>query len=197
MPKSDAAGSKNTPDQKTKRMKSTAVSPTASAVRNRREPVDLGRALVEAYLTNERINQVLIDSLDPKIWRAQPPCSKRRNIATTFAHLHNVRCMRLAMSFRNEKPLAKLDRAEVTPDEAKEALAKSAGAIVRLIEHSIQSGGHVPDFRPDVVALVCSAITHDAHHRGQICHWANQLGSPLTPEQALQMWEWDKRWKEI
>ena len=22
-------------------------------------------------------------------------------------------------------------------------------------------------------------------------------GAPLTPEQGLQMWEWDKRWKEI
>jgi uncharacterized damage-inducible protein DinB len=197
MPKRDAASGKISTDQGTKGKKSSATRPITGAVRNRREPVDLGRALVEAYLTNERINQVLIASLDPKIWRAQPPCSKRRNIATTFAHMHNVRCMRLAMSLRGEKPPAKLDRAEVTPDEAKDALAKSAAAMVRLIEHSIEAGGHVPDLRPDVVALVCAAITHDAHHRGQICHWAKQLGSPLTPEQALQMWEWDKRWKEV
>jgi uncharacterized damage-inducible protein DinB len=152
---------------------------------------------VEAYLTNERSNQVLIDCLDPKIWRAQPPCSKRRNIATTFCHMHNVRCMRLAMSICGEKLPEKLDRAEVTIDAAKEALTKSAAAMVRLIEQSLAAGGHVPDFRPDVVALVCGAITHDAHHRGQICHWAKQLGAPLTPEQSLQMWEWDKRWKEV
>jgi hypothetical protein len=56
--------------------------------RNRKEPVDLGQALVEAFLTNERINQVLLGLLDPKIWRLNPPCSKRRNIATTFAHIH-------------------------------------------------------------------------------------------------------------
>jgi hypothetical protein len=31
----------------------------APANRDRRQPVDLGRALVEAFLTNERINQVL------------------------------------------------------------------------------------------------------------------------------------------
>ncbi len=197
MPKSDAASSKKAPGHGTKGTKPTATRSTNTAVRNRREPVDLGRALVEAYLTNERINQVLIDFLDPDIWRAQPPCSKRRNIATTFAHMHNVRCMRLAMSARDEKPPAKLDRAAVTPDEAREALTTSAAAMVRLIEHSIAGGGHVPDLRPDVVALVCGAITHDAHHRGQICHWANQLGSPLTPEQSLQMWEWDKRWKEV
>ncbi|MGO9466707.1 MAG: DinB family protein [Isosphaeraceae bacterium] len=197
MPKSDALSGKNARRHEKTATKSTATPPTHTGARNRREPIDLGRALVEAYLTNERINQVLIDSLDPKIWRAQPACSKRRNIATTFAHMHNVRCMRLAMSVRDEKPPGKLDRAEVTPSEAKEALATSAAAMVRLIEHSIEAGGHVPDLRPDVVALVCAAITHDAHHRGQICHWANQLGAPLTPEQALRMWEWDKRWKEV
>lgn len=31
----------------------------------------------------------------------------------------------------------------------------------------------------------------------EICHWASQLGRPLTPEQGLLMWEWDKRWKEV
>ena len=90
-----------------------------------------------------------------------------------------------------------LDRALVTVAEAKEALGQSARPMVCLIERSLASGGHVPDWRPDVVGLVCGAITHDAHHRGQICHWASQLGAPLAPEQQLQMWEWDKRWKEI
>jgi uncharacterized damage-inducible protein DinB len=173
------------------------ASPGASTHRDRRQPVDLGRALVEAFQTNERINQVLLDALSPEAWRAQPPCSKRRNIATTFAHMHNVRCMRLKMPARQEKPPSKLDRAEVTQAEAKDALAQSARAMVRLIESSLAGGGHVPDCRPDVVALVCGAITHDAHHRGQICHWASQLGVPLTPEQQLQMWEWDKRWREV
>jgi uncharacterized damage-inducible protein DinB len=171
--------------------------PGATGKRNKRQPVDLGRALIEAFLTNERINQVLIDLLSSEVWRAQPPCTKRRNIATTFAHMHNVRCMRLKMSAPDLEPPAKLDRAQVTVAEAKEALGQSARAMVQLIERSLARGGHVPDFRPDVVALVCGAITHDAHHRGQICHWASQLGKPLTPEQQLQMWEWDKRWKEI
>ena len=168
-----------------------------SANRDRQQPVDLGHALSEAFLTNERIYQVLLDSLSPDVWRAQPPCAKRRNIATTFAHMHNVRCMRLKASARDEEPPARLDRAEVTVAEAKESLGQSARAMVRLIERSLAAGGHVPDCRPDVVALVCQAITHDAHHRGQICHWASQLGAPLTAEQQLLMWEWDKRWREV
>jgi uncharacterized damage-inducible protein DinB len=181
-----------------KQRTANAIAPRrAAANRDRRQPVDLGRALVEAFLTNERINQVLLDSLSPRVWRARPPCSKRRNIATTFAHMHNVRCMRLKMSAGNEEPPARLDRAEVTVAEAKKALGQSARALVRLIERSLAGGGHVPDCRPDVVALVCVAVTHDAHHRGQICHWASQLGAPLTSEQQLCMWEWDKRWREV
>jgi uncharacterized damage-inducible protein DinB len=105
--------------------------------------------------------------------------------------------MRLKMSARGKEPPAKLDRAEVTPAEAKKALEQGATAMVFLIEQSLANGGNAPDCQPDVVALVCSAITHDAHHRGQICHWASQLGAPLTSEQQLKMWEWDKRWREI
>src|SRR5262245_21391979 len=181
-----------------KKTSASASTPRRNAVnRNRRQPVELGRALVEAFLTNERVNQVLLASLSPEVWRAQPPCSKRRTIATTFAHMHNVRCMRLKMSDRDEEPPARLDRALVTVAKAKEALRQSARAMVRLLERSLAAGGHVPDCRPDVVALVCAAVSHDSHHRGQICHWASQLGSPLTSEQQLRMWEWDKRWREV
>ena len=73
------------------RKQQTTSGARAGPSRERKQPVDLGRALVEAFLTNERINQMLLDLLDPKIWRAQPPSSKRRNIATSFAHIHNVR----------------------------------------------------------------------------------------------------------
>ena len=69
-----------------------------------------GRALVDAFLTNERINQVLLEILSPEVWRAQPPCVKRRNIATTFAHMHNVRCMRLKMSASDDELPPKLER---------------------------------------------------------------------------------------
>ena len=197
MAKNTNSAGKDVPGGARKRKEAASIAPAQTAGRSRGEAVELGKALVEAFLTNERINQVLLDLLKPEVWRAQPPCAKRRNIATTFAHMHNVRCMRLKMCARDEEPPPKLERGEVTVPEAKEALGQSARAMVHLIEQALASGGHVPDFRPDVVALVCSAITHDAHHRGQICHWASQLGAPLPPDQQLQMWEWDKRWKDI
>lgn len=152
---------------------------------SRRAPIDLGRALISAFLTSERMNQVLLDAVDPKIWREDPPCSKRRNIATSFAHIHNVRSMRIGMA-KGKKP-AKLDRSDVTPAQARTALSESAKALVNLIEHSLQQGGYVPVYH-DVVTLVCGEIIHEAHHRGQIAHWARALGTPLTTEQQLKLW---------
>lgn len=189
--KANPAARKSTPAEK--RLKSDA----RRIARDRQQPVDLGRALVEAFLANERINQVLLDALDPKVWDDEPACSKRKSIATSFAHMHNVRRMRLIMSAKGEMPPIKLDRARITPDDARAALADSARAMVRLIESSLADGGHVHDYRPDVVALVAQAIAHEAHHRGQICHWARELGAPITPKQQLELWEWDKRWKEV
>jgi uncharacterized damage-inducible protein DinB len=45
----------------------------------------------EIFLVNDRINQVLIEHLDPAAWTARPP-GNVRNIAAIFTHMHNVRC---------------------------------------------------------------------------------------------------------
>jgi uncharacterized damage-inducible protein DinB len=69
--------------------------------------------------------------------------------------------------------------------------------MVDLVRRSLEADGHVPDWKPDVVALVCSAINHEAHHRGQIAHWARELGAPLSHEQQLALWQWNEVWKEV
>ena len=157
-------------------------------------PFDPARALVEAFLTNERINQVLVDLIDPSVWRLTPPCSQRRNIATTFSHMHNVRCM-YVRSTGSKTPLTNLERTTVTPDEARKALAASALAVAQVIESAFENGGKVRGVPVDAAGFVCSAITHEAHHRGQICHWARELGAPI--QNQFQLWEWHKRQREI
>ncbi len=175
----------------------TAAAPAATGARAARPPLDLGRSLVEAFLTSERVNQVLLELLDPAVWRTFPPCSPRRNVATTFAHIHNVRCMRLAASGDRDAVPARLDRAEVTLDAARAALTASAAATARLIAAALANGGRLRGFPPGVVVMVAVAIAHESHHRGQVCHWARELGKPLTAEGQLLLWEWDKRWKEV
>src|SRR5687768_1789998 len=147
--------------------KATPAVAAPAGSRSTREPVDLSRALLNAWRVNERINQELLSLIAPHIWRAFPTSSKRRNIATTFAHIHNVRCMRIKMSHTEVAVPERLDRAEVSAEEARKALAISADAMARLIELGLAAGGHVPNYKPDVVAMVCGAMVHEAHHRGQ------------------------------
>ncbi|HEX9270854.1 MAG TPA: damage-inducible protein DinB, partial [Candidatus Binatia bacterium] len=47
----------------------------------------LGQAAVQIFAANDRINQILIEHLDPAAWRAKPPGkNKVRTIAAIFTH---------------------------------------------------------------------------------------------------------------
>lgn len=161
-------------------------------------PIDLGRALVECWQTHERLNQFLLERLEPSIWQAKPPGGKGRTIAAIASHMHNVRHMWLVVSGKGlalEIP-EKVERGALTLPQARKALAASARSIQAVIEHALANGGHVRDFKPDVVGFVGYAIAHEAHHRGQICALARELGHALPPEAAFGMWDWKKRWGE-
>lgn len=167
--------------------------------RTAESPIDLGRAIVEAFLTNERMNQFLLEHLDERVWDAPPPLVKKgagRTIAAIVAHVHNVRHMWLVVSARDLEIPAKLDRKSVTPREAARALSGSAEAMKALFERSIESGGRVREFKPDVAGFLGYVVSHEAHHRGQICLLARQLGHPLPMEANFGLWDWAKRWKE-
>src|ERR1700689_5423819 len=74
-------------------------------------------ALLNAFNTNNRINQYLIDHLPPAAWKAKPPEGKGRTIAAIVAHMHNVRVMWLKATKAADIP-EQLDRATVTPSQA-------------------------------------------------------------------------------
>ena len=161
------------------------------------KPIALDEALVEAFAVNERMNQFLLENLDEDAWRAEPPGGKGRTIAAIVAHIHNVRHMWLSVSAKGSAIPEKLDRYTVTPAQARRALAKSGEAMRRFLEASLSAGGRVKDFPPGVVGFFAYAISHDAHHRGQICLLARQAGFPLPNEATYGMWDWSKRQKEI
>ncbi|MGC2194809.1 MAG: DinB family protein [Terriglobales bacterium] len=39
-------------------------------------------------------------------------------------------------------------------------------------------------------------LSHEAHHRGQVCMLAHQLGFPLPIEVTSGLWNWERLWKE-
>jgi uncharacterized damage-inducible protein DinB len=159
-----------------------------------REPLDFGKALLEAWATNAEVTRYLLEHLDGKIWGARPPAGKGRTIASAFAHIHNVRRMLLVMARATKVP-PKLDRFRVTREEARAGLDKSAEGISRVLEAALSTGGHVRGINRDAASFLTASVVHEAHVRGQICMAARALGHPLSQEEHLEMWEWEKRRK--
>jgi hypothetical protein len=55
----------------------------------------LGQVASKMFAANDRINQLLIENLDPTLWTAKLPAkagTQIRTIAAIFTHMHNVRC---------------------------------------------------------------------------------------------------------
>lgn len=169
-------------------------------------PGDFAKEMVQAYALNERMNQLLLEHLDPRAWGAKPSGKGARTIAGIFAHVHNVRCKWLRLSAPHLKIPARLDRTRSTQKEAASALAESAARCCDMMSDALSgSSGRVPSFvrdgwsrpwRPG--AAMCSyMISHEAHHRGQVCILAHQLGFPLPVQAGAGMWNWEKLGKDL
>jgi uncharacterized damage-inducible protein DinB len=165
---------------------------------------ELGRAAVQIFAANDRINQIVIGHLESAAWTAKPP-GNTRTIAAIFTHVHNVRCKWVRLTAPHLEVPAQLDRAHCTPQQARAGLAKSAARCAEMLEEALSgSQGRIKKFHRDGWArpwpagpeMLCYMISHEAHHRGQVCMLAHQLGFPLPKEIAYGMWNWEKLWKE-
>ena len=165
-------------------------------------PLDIRQALVENFAANEAMNQIVLAQLQPSVWRARPP-GKVRTIAAICSHVQNIRRKWLRLSAPHLGLPRMLDRTRCTVKEVKMALGASGEAIQRMIEESISPDGTpVRTFQrdnwgqtwPAGVAMVHYMVCHEAHHRGQICMLAHQLGFPLKA--AYTMYNWERIWKE-
>jgi uncharacterized damage-inducible protein DinB len=149
-------------------------------------------ALLNAFNTNNRINQYLVENLPSAAWNMKPADGKGRTIAAIVAHMHNVRVMWLKAAKAEEIP-EQLDRTQVTAAQAIRSFENSCQALIVVIRRALESNGRVRNFRPDVAGFLGYLIAHDAHHRGQIAMLARQLGHPLPQKAMFGMWEWGSR----
>jgi uncharacterized damage-inducible protein DinB len=166
---------------------------------------DLWQALIETYVVNDRMNQLVLGNLDPRAWRAKPPGRNARTIAAIFAHMHNIRRKWLRLSAPHLKLPAQLDRTRCTERQARIALAESARRCSEMLAEALgRPEGRVKQFCrdgwarpwPAGAAMFAYIVVHDAHHRGQVCMLAHQLGFPLPLKVAYGMWIWEKLWKD-
>jgi uncharacterized damage-inducible protein DinB len=163
----------------------------------------LGPAAVQIFAANDRINQLLIEYLDPTAWRAKPP-DKARSIAAIFTHMHNVRSKWVRLTAPHLKVPPQLGRARCTPQQARAGLTESAARCAEMLAEALGGSARIEKFRRDGWAapwpvgleMLCYMLSHEAHHRGQVCMLAHQLGFPLPNEVAYGIWNWEKLWKQ-
>ena len=174
------------------------------ATRPPKVQTQLGRAAVRIFAANDRMNQLLIERLDPAVWGAKPP-GKVRTIAAIFTHMHNVRTKWIRLTAPHLEVPSQLNRVHCTPQQARAGLAQSAARCSEMLAEALGGdGGRVEKFHRDGWAkpwpvgleMLCYMISHEAHHRGQVCMLAHQLGFPLPNEVMSGIWNWEKLWKE-
>jgi len=154
---------------------------------------DLSGALLDAWATNNRINEYLLRNLPPEAWRAAPPGGRGRNPAAIAAHMHNVRLMWLKAADKSAELPAKLEGDGFGPEEAVASLEASWRALESVLRTALESGGAVKGFKPDAAGFAAYLLAHDAHHRGQITLLARLSGHPVSRSVNFGMWEWGTR----
>lgn len=165
--------------------------------------------LLETYAINDAMNQLLLSHLDQRVWRAAPPGKKGsgRTIAAIFAHLHNCRRVWLKGSAPHLKCPPPLDPHRCTKRQAAGAHKRSAAQCLRMLADALSgsperrvtkfSRGSWTRTWPAGAAMFCYMFSHEAHHRGQICMLAHQLGFRLPVKAWAGIWWWDKLWKQV
>jgi uncharacterized damage-inducible protein DinB len=163
----------------------------------------MGQIAARIFAANQQMNQLLIEALNPAAWKAKPPGGVR-TIAAIFTHMHNVRCKWVRLTASHLTVPALLNRAHCTPDEARAGLAESGSRCVEMLTHALGGDSPVTEFLRDSLAqpwpvgpeMLCYMVAHEAHHRGQVCMLAHQLGFPLAGKVTSAMWNWERLWRD-
>ena len=164
--------------------------------------------LVETFAASGAMNQLLLEDLDPRAWRAKLPGTKPggRTIAAIFVHLHNCRLTWLRNSAPHLKCPVPLDPDRATIKQAAAAHKKSTAQCVLMLQDALSAspnrrvtkfsrGSWAPTW-PAGGAMYAYMFSHDAHHRGQIMMLAHQLGYRIPDTGGRSIWQWEKRWKQ-
>ena len=161
------------------------------------------QALIAAWRTNNSVTTYLIENLPSELWSISVPGYSRRTVRTIAAHIHNARCMWIKMiGARHGIAVPRtVDPRRVRASELLRALPRSSDGIIKLLRLGMAHGGVVPqaawqNFPTDLVHFQNYFVAHEAHHRGQLCMLARQMGQRLPVSVTGGLWQWKKRARE-
>lgn len=161
----------------------------------------------KAWHINCRATTFLVERLPDALWPLALPGAPRRTVRGMAVHLHDCRCLWMKSLARGSGVAvpASLGRGDVGQADVLAALATSEDALQRLFEVAFRSGGCFPGVASafvygamprDAVMFCGYALSHEAHHRGQLVLAARALGHRLPPETVQGLWQWSSRLRE-
>lgn len=163
--------------------------------------------VLDAWCINARVTSLLVRSLPLAVWALALPRTPRRTVRSVAAHLHN--CRRLwVQSLGKGSSISippRVDQRTVSRRDLLKALRLSEQAIHRMLLAGQVNHGRMPGVASafvygamprDVILLAGYALSHEAHHRGQLVMMARELGHPLPTEAVTGLWQWSSRLRE-
>ena len=84
------------------------------------------------------------------------------------------------------------------------SIGRERRTLCEMLAEALGGGGRIEEFRRDGWArpwlvgpeMLCYMISHESHHRGQVCMLAHQLGFPLPQKVTHGVWNWEALWKK-
>jgi len=153
-------------------------------------PLEVERELLEAFRQSGLVSEYLVGVLPTALWRVAPPSGRGRSIAAIVAHMQSVRRTFARMGGARPGPPS-LDRQRSTRVQAQRALRQSTEDLTHLFETAIAARrARVKGMPRRVVNMLAYLMQHDAHHRGQICGLARDLGHEFRSEDTMRVWGW-------
>lgn len=166
-------------------------------------PAGARDAIVGAWRTTNRLTTYLVENLPAALWAETIPGKPRQTVGMLAAHLHNTRCQWIRdIGGRHGVAIpAQVPARTIRPRELARALARSSAGMLQLVDLGFARGGSIPraawqNFPTDLVHFLSYFVAHEAHHRGQLCLVARQLGYGLPRGITIGLWQWFERARE-
>jgi uncharacterized damage-inducible protein DinB len=158
----------------------------------RGRPLEVEQELIESFRHCCLVTEYLVGRLPARIWRISPPGGRGRSIAAIVAHMQGVRRTFARLGGAKPGPPA-LDKQTATAAEARRALHESTQILVHQFEAALESRhARVKGMPRRMVDMITYLMQHDAHHRGQICTLANDLGYKFDEDDLMRFWGWKR-----
>jgi DinB family len=154
----------------------------------RGRPIEVEEELLEAFRRSGRVSEYLVRVLPVRIWRADPPAGRGRD---RRAHAECPAYVRPDGWCAAWAPIVESANHDTGAGAASApAIDGRSRALVR--RSAAVAAGAREGMPRRVVDMLTYLIQHDAHHRGQICMLARDLGHTFRGNDGTRMWGWRK-----